>query len=204
MSVDCGHFRRQAPGDGSWIGIRPWPERPQPAEPTRPGRNNTRASGSGRCVPVYSYHFSSETHFDVAEPAGAEEKGTGRGGGVDAPREFGLAVAPEGDVLDELAGEHVPVGIQNLDGDIQGLLVGGEEEAGGRGGGGAHGGGDAHGVREAGVDGREAGEAVVFDRAGREQRERCEGEGEVFEHDCEVLKGYLEISNLCSIFAMLP
>ena len=54
----------------------------------------------------------------------------------------------------------MPVGIQNLDGDIQGLFVGGQEEAGGRGGWGSHGGGDAHGVREAGIDGREAGRGV--------------------------------------------
>ena len=46
-------------------------------------------------------------------------------------------------------------------------------------------------------DGSEAGEAVVFDRAGREQRERCEGKGEVFEHDFEVLKGYLEFWDYC-------
>ena len=49
-------------------------------------------------------------------------------------------------------------------------------------------------VFEKPVDGREAGEAVVFDRAGREQRE---GKGEVFEHDFEVLKGYLDFWDYC-------
>ena len=45
MSVDCGHNRRQAPGPGSWIGIRPRSDQPQPTEPARPGHHDTTPRG---------------------------------------------------------------------------------------------------------------------------------------------------------------
>ncbi len=41
MAINC----RQAPGPGSWIGIRPRSDQPQPTEPARPGHHDTIPRG---------------------------------------------------------------------------------------------------------------------------------------------------------------